>query len=218
MTRKNLNQEIQQARDEILILGSMVEEAMLNAVGALKNHNMAASREVLAKDQAINAKRYGIEAMIITTIATQQPAARDLRLLASILEICADLERMGDYAKGIASINLRSGGLNLPKMLRDIQFMGQKVVDMLHRSLTAFINEDDQAAVSLAKEDDLIDALYQQLYFEVMDFVAENPHDIERSNSILWSGHNLERMADRVTNICERTVFVKTGEIAVEFE
>jgi phosphate transport system protein len=218
MTRKNLDREIQQARDEILLLGSMVEEAMLNSVTALKDHDLPGSREILTKDRAINDKRYQIEGTIIATIATQQPAARDLRILASILEICTELERMGDYAKGIATINLRSGGLSLPKMLRDIHYMGQKVVDMLHRALTAFVSEDEQSATNLAKEDDLVDALYQQLYFEVMDFVAENPHEIERSNYVLWSGHNLERMADRITNICERTVFVKTGEFIVEFD
>jgi phosphate transport system protein len=124
---------------------------------------------------------------------------------------------MGDYAKGIASINLRSGGLSLPKILRDIHYMAQKTLDMLHRSLTAFVEEDKQAATVIARDDDIIDALYEQLYFEMMDLLAEEPENIERANYVLWVGHNLERMADRVTNICERTVYIKTGDLTVEF-
>lgn len=215
MTRINLDRDIQQVKDEILILGSMVELAMVQSVDALKDHNPEQSRTILEYDLRINEKRYDIEGTVIAIIAMQQPAARDLRVLASVLEVSTELERMGDYAKGIASINLRSGGLSMPKVLRDIHFMAGKVVEMLHRALTAFVDEDQQIARAIAREDDLIDALYEQLYFEMMDFVAEHPENIERANYVLWIGHNLERMADRVTNICERTIFIKTGALAV---
>ena len=218
MTRIHLDREIQQAKDEILILGSMVEHAMSQSVDALKNHDMACSKTIMDYDQRINQKRFDIEGGVIASIATQQPLAHDLRVLASIIEVCTELERMGDYAKGIATINLRSGGLSMPKILRDIQYMSQKVIDMLHRSLTAFVDEDQNTARGIARGDDLIDALYQQLYFEMMDFVAEQPENIERANYVLWVGHNLERMAGRVTNICERTVFIKTGELGVQFD
>jgi phosphate transport system protein len=214
----HLDRELQQAKDEILILGSMVEQAMSQSVDALKNHDMACSKTILEYDRQINQKRYDIEGSLIAIVATQQPMAHDLRVLTSILEICTELERMGDYAKGIATINLRSGGLSMPKILRDIQYMAGKVIDMLHRSLTAFVDEDHNTATTIARDDDLIDALYEQLYFEMMDFVAEHPENIERANYVLWVGHNLERMADRVTNICERTVFIKTGELAVQFD
>jgi phosphate transport system protein len=217
MTRLNLDQDIQQVKDEILILGSMVEQAMTQAVEALKNNDLERSKAILNYDQRINEKRYHLEGTVITLIATQQPMAHDLRVLAAALEICTELERMGDYAKGIASINLRSGGLSLPKILRDIHYMAQKTLDMLHRSLTAFVEEDKQAATVIARDDDIIDALYEQLYFEMMDLLAEEPENIERANYVLWVGHNLERMADRVTNICERTVYIKTGDLTVEF-
>jgi phosphate transport system protein len=217
MTRTNLDRDIQQIKDEILILGSMVEQAMLQAVDALKNHDLDCSQTIMDYDKRINAKRYNLEGTVIAIIATQQPMARDLRILAAILEVGTELERMGDYAKGIASINLRSGGLSLPKILRDIHYMAQKAVDMLHHALTAFVDEDKYAAENIAREDDIIDALYEQLYFEMMDYVAEQPENIERANYVLWVGHNLERMADRVTNICERTVFIKTGDVTVEF-
>lgn len=218
MTRLNLDQNIQQAKDEILILGSMVEQATMRAVDALKNHDLERSRIILDYDKRINEKRYNIEGSVIAIIATQQPTARDLRVLAAILEVCTELERMGDYAKGIATINLRSGGLSMPKILRDIQYMSQKAIDMLHRALTAFVDEDRHAATNIARDDDLIDALYEQLYFEMMDYIVEQPENIERANYVLWVGHNLERFADRVTNICERTVFIKTGNLAVEFD
>jgi len=218
MTRTYLDREIQRAKDEVLILGSMVEQAMFQSVNALKQHDFDQSKLILEYDRRINEKRFSLEGAVIATMATQQPAAHDLRILVSIFEICTELERMGDYAKGIASINLRSGGLSMPKILRDIHFMAQKVIDMLHSSLTAFVDEDQYAARKIVSDDNLIDALYEQLYFEMMDYVAEQPEKIEQANYVLCAAHNLERMADRVTNICERTVYIKTGDLTKEFE
>jgi phosphate transport system protein len=217
MSRQNLDREIQLARAEILILSSMVVQAMLQSVDALRNHDLECSKTLLEYDNRINSKRFGLEGAVIATIATQQPMAHDLRVLASILAVCTELERIGDYAKGIAAINLRSGGLGMPKILQDIHYMAQKTIDMLQRSITTFVNEDHRAATLIVKDDDLIDALCEQLYFEMMDYVVEQPENIERANYVLWVGHNLERMADRVINICERTVFIETGKMAVKF-
>jgi phosphate transport system protein len=147
-------------------------------------------------------------------IATQQPMAHDLRLLASSMEIISELERMGDYAKGIANINIRMGDQPLLKPLIDVPRMAQKDVDMLHRALTAFIEEDVEAAQAIPIEDDEVDALYNQVYRELMTFVIADPKTMERANWLLWVAHNLERVADRVTNICERTVFIVTGELS----
>ncbi len=213
MIQNNLGDEIAQSKDQLLILGSMVEQAMTDSIRALKNHNFEASKRILERDQAINQKRYQIEGDIIAVIATRQPAAHDLRALTSILDMCNDLERMGDYAKGIATINLRSGGLSMPKILEDLEYMANHAVDMLHRSLTAFIELDVDAAHQIAFEDNVVDSLYEQVYYEVMDFVIENPSQMERANFVLWSAHNIERLADRVTNICERIVFVATGQM-----
>ena len=191
----------------------MVEQAMVQSVKALKENDLEASQVVLENDRSINQKRFEIEGSVITMIATQQPMAHDLRLLASILDLCTELERIGDYAKGIAVINLRSGGLSLPKLLNDIFYMSEKAVDMFHRALTAFIDEDTDSARAIAEEDDVIDGFYKQIYIEVIDLVVDNPANIERGNYVLWASHNLERMADRVTNVCERTVFLSTGEL-----
>lgn len=217
MLRKTFEQELQRVKEEILILGSMVEDATLKSVEALKKRDLQSARQILEADREINARRYAIEESVVVLIATQQPMAHDLRFLASILEIVSELERMGDYAKGIAVINLRMGDEPLLKPLIDIPRMAQKAVDMLHRALTAFIQEDVEAARAIPKEDDEVDALYNQVYRELMTFVIQDPKNIERANWLLWAAHNLERFADRVTNICERTVFLVTGQFT-EFD
>ena len=180
---------------------------------ALKRRDLAAAKRLLEADRDINQKRFAIETQLMILIATQQPMAHDLRLLASIMEINSELERMGDYAKGIANINIRMGDLPLLKPLIDVPRMAQKGADMLHRALTAFVNEDIDAARKIPVEDDEVDALYNQVYRELMTIVIGDPTTIERANWLLWTAHNLERFADRVTNICERTVFVVTGEL-----
>ena len=214
MLRKTFESELQGVKDEVLRLGSIVEQTILDSVSALKKRDLKASEQILQRDREINAKRFEIENTLIILIATQQPMAHDLRLLASSMEIISELERMGDYAKGIANINLRMGDQPLLKPLIDIPRMAEKGVDMLHRALTAFANEDVEAARAIPVEDDEVDALYNQIYRELMTFILQDPTTIERANWLLWVAHNLERVADRVTNICERTIFIATGEMA----
>jgi phosphate transport system protein len=213
MLRKSFETEIKQVKDNVLVLGSMVEQAILGSVEALKKRDLQAAQKILDDDREINKKRFEIEHELMILIATQQPMAHDLRLLASIMEIISELERMGDYAKGIANINLRMGDAPLLKPLIDVPRMAQKGADMLHRALTAFVDEDIETARKIPVEDDEVDALYNQVYRELMTFVIADPKTIERANWLLWVAHNLERFADRVTNICERTVFIVTGEL-----
>ena len=213
MLRKTFENEIQQVKDGVLILGSMVEQAILNSVDALKKRDLKAANEILEADKLINQKRFENENQLMILIATQQPMAHDLRLLASCMEIISELERMGDYAKEIANINIGMGDTPLLKPLIDIPRMAEKDVDMLHRALTAYVNEDIEAARVIPIEDDEVDALYNQVYRELMTFVIQDPKTMERANWLLWVAHNLERVADRVTNICERTVFIVTGEL-----
>ncbi len=211
MSRKAFDNEMQNVRDEVLLLGSMVEHALIGSVEALKKRDMTAAQAIIVEDKAVNKKRFDLEDQLVTLIATQQPMAQDLRFLASTLEIVSELERMGDYAKGIANINVRMGDEKLLKPLIDIPRMAQKGVDMLHRALTAYINNDAETAMTIPVEDDEVDALYNQIYRELMVFVIEDPKNIERANWLLWVAHNLERFADRVTNICERTVYIARG-------
>ncbi len=214
MLRKTFESEIQQVKDDVLVLGSMVEHAILGSVESLKKRDIKFAEKIFEEDKQINTKRFEIENKLMVLIATQQPMAHDLRLLASTMEIISELERMGDYAKGIANINIRMGDTPLLKPLIDVPRMAQKGADMLHRSLTAFVNEDVDTARSIPVEDDEVDALYNQIYRELMTFIIQDPTTIERANWLLWVAHNLERFADRVTNICERTVFIATGEMA----
>ncbi len=209
--RKTFEFEIQKLKDEILSLGSMVEKALLDSIDSLKHRDIPRSQEIYDNDEEINKKRFKIERAVMIAIATQQPMAHDLRLLASLLDVAGELERMGDYAKGIAKINIIMGEQKLLKPLVDLPRMAEKSVDMLHRALTAFIEEDVKAAETIPEEDDVIDALYTQIYRELITYVMGDPSAIERSNWLLWAAHNLERVGDRVTNICERTIFVATG-------
>ena len=213
MLRKTFENEIQQLKDEIILLGSMIEQSIIESVDALKKRDLEASKKIIETDAVINTKRFALENQVMVLIATQQPMARDLRLLASILEVISELERMGDYAKGIGVINIRMGEQALLKPLVDIPRMAKIGTSMLHRALTAFVNEDVEAARLIPADDDEVDELYNQIYRELMTFVMEDPKNIERANWLLWAAHNLERFADRVTNICERTVFIATGEL-----
>jgi phosphate transport system protein len=192
----------------------MVEEAVTGAVQALKNHDTAAAREIYAGDALVNKKRFGLENEVIITIATQQPImASDLRLLASILEVAGELERMGDYAKGIARICVMIGDEPHVKPLIDIPRMAEIAVSMLHRAIGAFIARDAAAARRIPAEDDEIDALYNQIYHDLVHVMLEDPTTIDQSNFLMWAAHNLERLADRVTNICERAVYIATAEL-----
>ena len=184
MLRKTFENELQQVKDEILVLGSMVEQAMADAMESLKKRDLKASRHIYEQDRLINEKRFAIENQCMILIAKQQPMARDLRLLASMLDVASELERMGDYAKGIATINIRMGDEPLLKPLIDLPRMAEKSNDMLHRALTAFVNEDVDTARTLPAEDDEVDALYNQIYRELMTFIIQDPKNIERANML----------------------------------
>ncbi len=212
MFRTELDNQIHLAVDQILILASMVEHAVYRSVRALKDHDFDTSRAVVVEDRYINLKRFEIETSVIVDIATQQPIAHDLRLLASILDLCTELERVGDYAKGIAVINLRSDGLDFPKLMDDVYYMSEMALDMFHRALSAFVREDADSARAIAGEDELIDALYTNIHFAVMDLITKEPAHMEHGNYVLWAAHNIERVGDRVTNICERIIYIVSGE------
>lgn len=211
--RETLDRAIDELLEQVLIQGSMVENALRDSVDALKNRNIDDAKIIYDGDRQINKIHFDIEEDVITLIATQQPMARDLRLLAAILEITTELERMGDYAKGIARITVRIGRDELLKPISEIPPMAEVCISMLHKALQAFIDRDAKAARSIPKEDDQVDAFYNRIYRELMDQMISNPSTIDQANHLLWVAHNLERVADRVTNICERIVFVVTGEL-----
>lgn len=211
--RETFDRHLKEVLDEVLVLGSMVEQAVLKSVDALERRDLKAAQSIIDEDQKINEKRYAIEQTSLTLIATQQPMARDLRTLAAVLELITELERIGDYAKGIGRIALMLGGVPPLLPLDDLRRMAERGLDMLHRSLTAFIERDAETARKIPAEDDEVDALYNRFLRRVIDLMIANPSVIDRVNYLVWAAHNLERLADRVTNICERIVFVVTGEM-----
>lgn len=213
MPRDTLERQIHQLQDEVLLLGSMVEQAVLKSIEALRLRDINLARKIYNDDHLINEKRFAIENNILIIIATQQPMARDLRKLTAILEIITELERMGDYAKGIGKVVITLENYELPIPIREISQMADLAVSMLHRSLGAFISEDTAAASTIPMEDDAVDGLYVRISNHIVSSMIANPEIIDHANLLMWVVHNLERMADRVTNICERTIFIVTGEL-----
>jgi phosphate transport system protein len=200
-------------QDELLAMGSMVEKAISRSIEALKNRDLKLANQIIADDQKINEKRFEIEDTCIQLIATQQPMAGDLRTIVSVLSVISELERIGDHAEGIAKIVVMIGDEPPLKPLIDIPRMAEKTIGMLHRSLDAFMSCDQDIARKIAAEDDDIDDLYNQVYRELVSYMVEDPKTITRATRLLWVAHNLERCADRVTNICERIVFTVTGKM-----
>lgn len=213
MPRYLFETELNRLQDDILIMGSMVIQALRESVEILRHQDVDAGKTLMEADQAINAKRYDIELHCLTVIATQQPMAGDLRLLAAILEIASELERIGDYAKGIAKITVLMGREPLIKPLVDIPKMCDKVLDMLRRALDAFVAQDLEVARTLPLEDDEVDEIYNRIQRDIIEILLRKPELIDRANYLLWAAHNLERAADRVTNLCERIIFTVTGEL-----
>ncbi|MBN1151571.1 MAG: phosphate signaling complex protein PhoU [Dehalococcoidia bacterium] len=213
MPRESYYQHLRELRDELLVLGSMVDKAIGRSVTALKERDLDLARHVVDEDTAIDLRCRQIEEKCVQLIVTQAPVAGDLRLILSIIHLLDELERMGDHAEGIAKIAIMIGDEPPLKPLIDIPRMAEKSQDMLRRSLQAFVNCDAAAAVAINAEDDIVDALYDQIYRELLTFMIEDPRTITRATRLIWVAHNLERCADRVTNICERTVYLVTGRI-----
>ncbi len=211
--RTAFHKKLREIQDDILAMGSMVSKALLRSIDALKNRDLGLARQIITDDQKVNGKRFEIEEKCIELIATQQPMASDLRIIIAILNITTEIERIGDYAVGIARIVITIGDEPPLKPLIDIPRMADQTVDMLRRSLDAFINRDAEAAKKITTEDDLVDNLYDQVFRELLIFMAEDPKTITRATRLMWTAHNLERAADRVTNICERVVFIVTGKM-----
>jgi phosphate transport system protein len=214
MPRETFERELHKLQDEMLLMGSMVEQAVRDSVEALKQRNLESAHRIYNEDQRINERRYDIEQNCLAIIATQQPMARDMRFLAAILEIITELERIGDYAKGISKINILLSEEELdPAIMADLQLMSNMGLGMLRRSLDAFVTHDVDLARQIPSEDDQVDALYNRIYRSLIDKMVLDPTSINRANHLMWAAHNLERMADRVTNICERIVYVSTGQM-----
>ncbi|HEY8477187.1 MAG TPA: phosphate signaling complex protein PhoU [Chloroflexota bacterium] len=211
--RSTFAHELQQLQDEVLVLGSMVEKYIQRAMDALRRLDAAEAEVIIRDDTAIDRKRFEIEEKAIQLIATQQPLASDLRLIVAVLNIIVDLERMGDHAEGIAKIVLLHGQEPLLKPLVDLPRMAEMAQGMLRRSLDALVARDVALARAVCDEDDVVDALHDQVYRELLTYMISDPRTITRATYLTWVAHNLERIADRATNIAERVVYLITGNM-----
>ena len=211
--RTTFHKKLREIQDEVLVMGSMAEKALMSSVKALKERDLELAQQIISDDIKVNKKRFEIEEKCIQLIATQQPMAGDLRTIISALNIVGEVERIGDHAEGIAKIVLMIGDEPPLKPLIDIPRMTDKTVDMLHRSLDTFVKGNADTARRIVAEDDEVDNLYDQVFRELLTFMAEDPKTITRATRLIWVEHNLERSADRVTNICERVVYMVTGKM-----
>ncbi len=213
MPREKFEHDMKRLQEEILALGLMAENAVLESVEALRTQDLARAQALIDADKPINEKRFALENEALTLIATQQPMASDLRALAAVLELATELERIADYAKGIANITIMIGTAPLIKPLVDIPLMAKKACGMLHRSLEAYFRQDVQLACRLPDEDEEVDALYEKVYRDLIACIIADEKVLNQAMRLTWVAHNLERVADRVGNICERVIFSITGRI-----
>ena len=213
MPRVDFDQQLKLLQQEVEGLAGFVEKSIHRAVASLKNRDMDESRQVVQDDDYIDQKRFEIEERCLDMIATQQPMAGDLRTIIALLHIVVELERMGDYAEGIAKISLSIGDTPLLKPLIDIPRMAEKATIMLRDSIDSLLNRDLVKAHQVCQADDEVDELYDQVYRELLLFMIQDPQTIQRATYLLWVSHDLERIADRATNIAERVIFLVTGKM-----
>jgi len=212
-TRGMLDRELTEIQNDVLRLGSMVEQAIQRSIQALKARDVDLACAIIADDAKINALRYAVEEQCLMVIATQQPVARDLRTIVAAMHMGIELERMADHAEGIAKLVTRLADQPLLKPLIDIPRMADVACEMLRASLDAFVTRDIEAAKAAAIRDDEIDQLYDQVFRELLTYMLQDPRNINRATFLLWVAHNLERIGDRITNIGERVVFMTTGKL-----
>ncbi|SVA31322.1 uncharacterized protein METZ01_LOCUS84176 [marine metagenome] len=217
MPREDFERNLKGVEDDVVQLSSMVEKAIFKSIEALKERDISASQKVVDDDDVIDEKQQTIENRCIDLIALEAPMAGDLRVLIAAMMVANELERMGDYAEGIAKISVSMGNLPPLKPLIDIPRMADKSVDMLRRSTQAFVNRDVESATAVLLADDEVDDIYEQVYRELLTYMMADPSTIQRATYLLWVAHDLERVADRTTNIAERVIYLVTGETKVEY-
>jgi phosphate transport system protein len=211
--RATFDREYAAIIDDILKLGSLIDQAIALSLESLQRRDQTLARQIIDADEEINLLRFKIEEACLTLIATQQPAARDLRGIVASMNIVVDMERMGDHAAGMAKTVIRMGDEPLLKPLIDIPRMAQTAREMLRMSLDAFIERDPEAAKAVVPIDDEMDQLYRAIFDELVEIMSHKPEGVERATYLLWCAHNLERIGDRVTNIAERVIFMTTGDM-----
>ena len=210
--RQGFNHELEVLRQEILEMGTRVEEAIGQAVLSLTKQDLELAQRVMAGDDDIDQMESDIEDKCMVLIARQQPLARDLRIIGTGLKITTDLERVGDHAFDIAKITLSIGKQPLIKPLVDIPRMSAMAQKMLKDSLVAYINLDMALAEQVCAADDAVDDIYHQTFRELLTYMMEDPTTIKQATQLLFVARYLERVADHATNIGEWVIYLVTGQ------
>jgi phosphate transport system protein len=213
MVRQAFEEQIFELLEDLLAMGQMVADSIKHSIEALALQDEDLARQIIEFDDEINAAQHDIDEQCLVLIATQQPMASDLRTILAVSNIASELERIGDYSEGIAKLAVKLSNRPLLKPLIDIPRMADEGRRMLMTALEAFARQDVEAARQIGKADDTVDALYDQVYRELLVYMMEDPRTITRATYLLWVAHNLERIADRTTNIAERVIFIDSGEI-----
>tara|TARA_Y100000588_G_scaffold382103_1_gene468944 strand:- start:2632 stop:3327 length:696 start_codon:yes stop_codon:yes gene_type:complete len=211
--RERFHQQLAELQEAQLGITTMVDRAIQQSLDSLINRDEALAHVVIAEDNLIDEAAYGLQNQCVVLLAQQGPLAGDLRLVVSVTAIASELERMGDHAEGIAKIVVMMQGEPLIKPLVDIPKMAEKARKMMNDSVQAFINKDVDSAYAVSRADNEVDDLYSTVYHDLIQVMVANPSAIEPATHLLWVAHNLERIADRATNIAERVVYTATGEL-----
>jgi phosphate transport system protein len=200
-------------QDKVMAMGDMVAKEINRSVEALKSRDLKMAHQIIANDAKIDELRFAIEDRCIELVATQKPTTNDLRVIVAVINIITELERIGDYAEGNAKIVVMIGDEPPLKPLIDIPRMAELTIEMIDKSLKSFVTRDVELAKHVVTIDNAVDGLYDQVFRELLTFMMVDPKTINRATRLIWVAHNLERAADRVTNICERVVFTVTGKM-----
>ncbi len=212
-SRSTLDREIKTIQGDVLRMAHVLDRALSRSLEALASRDARLAGEIVADDAQVNALRFRIEEACLALIATQQPTAGDLRAVVAAMNIVGDLERMADHAAGVARVVLSMGDEPPLKPLIDIPRMVEACRSMVHESLQAFVARDPGKARQVATQDNTIDALYKQIFRELLSFMVEDPSTTSRALYLLFAAHNYERIGDRATNIAERVIFMASGEM-----
>jgi phosphate transport system protein len=211
-TDRRYEEELNALHHNILEMGGLVEKQIVNAIAALVHRDSDLARQTIARDHAVNRMDVEIDELCIRLLALHQPAARDLRLITTSLKITTDLERIGDMAENICERALELNEEPQLKPFIDIPQMAEIAQRMLRQSLDAFVGEDTELALKVCAEDDTIDALTDQLFRELLSYMAEDPQTVTRAARLLFVSKYLERIADHATNIAEMVIFMVKGK------
>lgn len=209
-----IQESLKELQGKLNEMAEMVVDSVNGSIESLVDKDLERAKQIRKEDKRINSIRWDIEEECIHLIATQQPMASDLRELIALLNVITELERIGDYAAGISKLTILIGDEKHVKSLIDIPRMKDIAVDMIENSMKAYINRDAKSARMIHSQDDDIDELYEQINRELITYMIEKPSTITQCTYIVWIAHNIERMGDRVTNICERIIYLASGERA----